>query len=135
MCHADGGREEPLLPAPSLVRPGLTIVVSPLIALMKDQVDALQKRGIAATLINSSLTPSEQNQRLELVAEGKFSLVYVAPERLRNQRFLEVMRSHADSVIAVDEGIASVNGGMTSGRITPGSDNFASTWVGSRRWP
>ncbi len=67
---------------PSVVRQGLTIVVSPLIALMKDQVDGLLKRGISATLINSSLSGSEQTQRLQQMAEGKFSLVYVAPERL-----------------------------------------------------
>ena len=80
-----GGGKSLCYQLPSLVRPGLTIVVSPLIALMKDQVDGLQKRGIRATLINSSLSPQEQNERLEQVSSGRFSMVYVAPERLRNQ--------------------------------------------------
>ncbi len=75
----------------------------PLIALMKDQVDALQKRGISATLVNSSLTGSEQTQRLQQIAEGKYSLVYVAPERLRNQRFLESIRATPIQLLAIDE--------------------------------
>lgn len=98
-----GGGKSLCFQLPTLVRSGLTIVVSPLIALMKDQVDALQKRGIAATLINSSLTTSEQNARLQWMAEGKFSLVYVAPERLRNSRFLEVIRSTPIQLLAIDE--------------------------------
>ncbi len=75
---------------PAVIRPGLTIVVSPLIALMKDhQVDALGQKGIPAALINSTLSLAEQNQRLQDVASGKYKLVYVAPERLRSNRFLE----------------------------------------------
>jgi ATP-dependent DNA helicase RecQ len=98
-----GGGKSLCYQLPSLVRPGLTIVVSPLIALMKDQVDSLQKRGIRATLINSSLTPQEQNERLEQVAAGRFSLVYVAPERLRNQRFLDSIRATPVQLFAIDE--------------------------------
>ncbi len=86
-----------------MVRQGLTIVVSPLIALMKDQVDGLLKRGISATLINSSLSGSEQTQRLQQMAEGKFSLVYVAPERLRNPRFLDAIRATPIQLLAIDE--------------------------------
>ncbi len=98
-----GGGKSLCYQLPSLVRPGLTIVVSPLIALMKDQVDALHKRGMRATLINSSLTPQQQNERLEQVAAGRFSLVYVAPERLRNPRFLEAIRATPIQLLAVDE--------------------------------
>ena len=98
-----GGGKSLCYQLPSLVRPGLTIVVSPLIALMKDQVDALSNRGISATLINSTLTTAEQNQRLEHVAGGHYSLVYVAPERLRNSRFLDAIRTTPIQLLAVDE--------------------------------
>ncbi|MFY7969549.1 MAG: RecQ family ATP-dependent DNA helicase, partial [Pirellulaceae bacterium] len=77
--------------------------VSPLIALMKDQVDALQRRSISATLINSTLTMGEQSERLQEVAQGKYSLVYVAPERLRNPRFLEALRATPIQLLAIDE--------------------------------
>jgi RecQ family ATP-dependent DNA helicase len=98
-----GGGKSLCYQLPSLVRPGLTIVVSPLIALMKDQVDALSNRGISATLINSTLTTAEQNQRLEHVAGGHYSMVYVAPERLRNSRFLDAIRTTPIQLLAVDE--------------------------------
>jgi len=98
-----GGGKSLCYQLPSLVRSGLTIVVSPLIALMQDQVDALVKRGISATLINSTLSPAEQNQRLEHVAGGHYSLVYVAPERLRNPKFLDAIRSTPIQLLAVDE--------------------------------
>ena len=98
-----GGGKSLCYQLPSLIRPGLTIVVSPLIALMKDQVDALGKRGIPAALINSSLSTSEQQQRLQDVAQGKYQLVYVAPERLRNNRFLEAIRATPIQLLAIDE--------------------------------
>ncbi len=98
-----GGGKSLCYQLPSLVRPGLTIVVSPLIALMKDQVDSLSNRGISATLINSTLTTAEQNQRLEHVAGGHYSMVYVAPERLRNSRFLDAIRTTPVQLLAVDE--------------------------------
>ncbi len=98
-----GGGKSLCYQLPSLVRPGLTIVVSPLIALMKDQVDSLSNRGISATLINSTLSAAEQNQRLEHVAGGHYSMVYVAPERLRNSRFLDAIRTTPIQLLAVDE--------------------------------
>lgn len=98
-----GGGKSLCYQLPSIVRPGLTIVVSPLIALMKDQVDALSKRGIRACLINSTLSNNEQQQRLDEVSQGKFSLLYVAPERLRNSRFLDVIRATPVQLLAVDE--------------------------------
>jgi len=98
-----GGGKSLCYQLPSVIRPGLTIVVSPLIALMKDQVDSLGKRGIPAALINSTLSASEQQQRLLDVAAGKYQLVYVAPERLRNTRFLEAIRATPIQLLAIDE--------------------------------
>ncbi|MEL7088443.1 MAG: DEAD/DEAH box helicase, partial [Planctomycetota bacterium] len=66
---------------PALMLPGTTVVLSPLIALMKDQVDALRARGVAATFINSSLGRSEREKRYAELAAGAFKLVYVTPER------------------------------------------------------
>jgi len=82
---------------------GLTLVISPLIALMKDQVDALNRKGIPATFINSAIPLPEQQQRLTLLAQGKYQLVYVAPERLRNVTFLRSLQSLTLSLLAVDE--------------------------------
>ncbi len=70
---------------------------------MKDQVDALGKRGIPAALINSTLSASEQQTRLQDVASGRYQLVYVAPERLRNNRFLEAIRATPIQLLAIDE--------------------------------
>lgn len=83
--------------------PPLTLVLSPLIALMKDQVDALRARGIAATFINSSLTREEREQRYARVGDGEFSLLYVTPERFRKTEFLEVIARRDIRLLAVDE--------------------------------
>jgi len=81
----------------------LTVVISPLIALMKDQVDALQRRGIDATFINSSLRRKEREQRYADVAAGKAVLLYVTPERFRKTEFQEVLARRAIRLLAVDE--------------------------------
>ena len=83
--------------------PGLTLVISPLIALMKDQVDSLERRGIPATFINSAVPLHEQNRRLKRLASGEYKIVYVAPERLRNTQFLNTVKKQAISLLAVDE--------------------------------
>ncbi|MCA9182073.1 MAG: RecQ family ATP-dependent DNA helicase, partial [Planctomycetales bacterium] len=98
-----GGGKSLCYQLPSVFRPGLTIVVSPLIALMKDQVDRLGQLGIPAALINSTQSMAEQQQRLQDAAAGKFQLVYVAPERLRNARFLEAIRATPIQLLAIDE--------------------------------
>ncbi len=88
---------------PALMLPGLTVVISPLIALMKDQVDALKKRGIDAEYINSSLSASERNARYRNLQEGKYKLIYVAPERFRKKDFREAIRERDISLLALDE--------------------------------
>jgi len=87
----------------ALQLPGLTLVISPLIALMKDQVDALNRRSISATFINSAIAPAEQIKRLEKLTKGAYRLVYIAPERLRSAPFLEALRRQTVSLLAVDE--------------------------------
>jgi ATP-dependent DNA helicase RecQ len=82
---------------------GVTIVVSPLIALMKDQVDALHARGLPATFINSSLDFEEQKERIAGVRQGRFKLLYVAPERFRSAHFVETLQRADISLFAIDE--------------------------------
>ena len=77
-----GGGKSLCFQLPALARPGLTVVVSPLIALMKDQVDALRASGVAATFLNSSLESDEARARMRGLHQGEFKLLYVAPERL-----------------------------------------------------
>jgi ATP-dependent DNA helicase RecQ len=88
---------------PALMLSGATLVVSPLIALMKDQVDALHARQLPATFINSSIPEREQWSRIEGLRRGQFKLVYVAPERFRSSRFLQALQSVSVSLFAVDE--------------------------------
>jgi ATP-dependent DNA helicase RecQ len=88
---------------PALLHDGCTLVISPLIALMKDQVDSLQERSIAATFVNSSLSAQEQQERLYACRAGRYKLLYIAPERFRSQRFLETIAQTRVSLFAVDE--------------------------------
>lgn len=88
---------------PALLFDGVTLVISPLIALMKDQVDALGEHGVPATFINSSLKAAELRQRLQDTADGRYKLVYVAPERLAAEGFLELAAKIKISLLAVDE--------------------------------
>src|SRR5262249_4085528 len=88
---------------PALLFDGTTLVISPLIALMKDQVDALNAREIPATYINSSLGYDDQLARLRAMEQGRYRLVYIAPERFRNTRFIESLKPVKISLFAVDE--------------------------------
>src|SRR4030095_14607982 len=88
---------------PALLNEGCTLVISPLIALMKDQVDSLQAHGIAATFVNSSLSAQEQQERLYACRAGRYKLLYIAPERFRSQRFLDTIAQTRVSLFAVDE--------------------------------
>jgi ATP-dependent DNA helicase RecQ len=98
-----GGGKSLCYQLPAMVMEGVTIVVSPLIALMKDQVDGLQKKGIPATMINSTLSPAEQSDRLRDLADGRFKLVYVAPERFRSSQFISALKQVQIALFAVDE--------------------------------
>ncbi len=88
---------------PALAREGLTLVVSPLIALMKDQVDQLTASGIPATFLNSTLTSEENRARLTAIRSGETKLVYLAPERLMSGDFLSTVRDWNVTALAVDE--------------------------------
>ncbi len=88
---------------PAAVRPGLTVVVSPLIALMKDQVDQLTAGGVSATFLNSSLGSAEARQRHAALHRGTFKLLYLAPERLMLPDFLAKLGAWGVSAFAVDE--------------------------------
>src|SRR5208282_4572586 len=98
-----GGGKSLCFQLPALARDGLTVVVSPLIALMKDQVDALQASGIAATFLNSSLGAEESRKRLRGLHQGDYRLLYAAPERLMLSGFLEDLQRWNVKLIAVDE--------------------------------
>jgi len=98
-----GGGKSLCYQLPALLKEGTAIVVSPLIALMKDQVDALTTNGISATLLNSTLSTEELDKRKEEVRAGKYKLVYVAPERLLTTPFLRMLHSIPLSFFAIDE--------------------------------
>jgi len=98
-----GGGKSLCFQLPALINSGLTVVVSPLIALMKDQVDALQASGIAATFLNSSIESGESLRRLYGLHNGQYRLLYIAPERLMLSGFLADVQKWAPDLIAVDE--------------------------------
>jgi ATP-dependent DNA helicase RecQ len=98
-----GGGKSLCYQLPALIREGTALVVSPLIALMKDQVDVLQKRGIAASFINSTISWAQQKQVLQKLEAGDLKLLYVAPERFRQKEFLQSLSVSRISFVAIDE--------------------------------
>ena len=98
-----GGGKSLCFQLPALLRPGLTVVVSPLIALMKDQVDQLQAAGVAATYLNSTLSADEARSRLSGLHRGEWRLLYVAPERLMLDNWQANLKAWNVSALAIDE--------------------------------
>jgi ATP-dependent DNA helicase RecQ len=98
-----GGGKSLCYQLPALLLDGITVVVSPLIALMKDQVDGLTARDIPATFINSSLNDSELDYRIMRMMRGEFRLVYIAPERFKSARFVSALSSLPIALFAIDE--------------------------------
>ncbi len=98
-----GGGKSLCFQLPALVRPGLTVVVSPLIALMKDQVDQLTASGVAATFLNSTLGAEESRRRLRGLHQGEYKLLYAAPERLMLEGWQENLKGWNVSCLAIDE--------------------------------
>ena len=88
---------------PAILRPGYTIIISPLISLMKDQVDALTEKGIQAVFVNSSLSQKEQEENLNRVVQGDVKLLYAAPERLRSDMFRRMLSANPPDCMVVDE--------------------------------
>jgi ATP-dependent DNA helicase RecQ len=98
-----GGGKSICYQIPALILPGTSIVISPLISLMKDQVDTLVQAGIPATFINSSLSFQEAFDRMQAARQGAYKLLYIAPERLESREFLEDLRQMDIPLVAVDE--------------------------------
>ena len=98
-----GGGKSLCYQVPALLLPGMTLVISPLISLMKDQVAALRSAGVPAAFLNSSQDPEESRQVWNAVRRGECRLLYIAPERLENPRFVELMASREIPLVAVDE--------------------------------
>ena len=100
-----GGGKSLCYQIPALLFEGLTVVISPLIALMKDQVDALKSNGVEAAFLNSTQTSREQTEIFQAVRSGKLKLLYVAPERLlqTGDQFIDFLRSISVSLFAIDE--------------------------------
>ncbi|MEB8573797.1 DNA helicase RecQ [Bacillus cereus] len=98
-----GGGKSICYQIPALVFEGTTLVISPLISLMKDQVDTLVQNGISATYINSSISIAEANQRIQLAKQGHYKLLYVAPERLDLMEFVDQLIDMKIPMIAIDE--------------------------------
>ena len=98
-----GGGKSLCYQIPALMLPGITLVISPLISLMRDQVLALKSAGISAAYINSSLTPEQLRLVFRNLRQGRYKIVYVAPERLLGEGFLAIARELSVSLVAVDE--------------------------------
>jgi ATP-dependent DNA helicase RecQ len=98
-----GGGKSLCFQIPAMVLEGCTIVISPLISLMKDQVENACRAGLPATFINSTLTPLEIRERIQAVRNGSMKLLYMAPERAENPRFVEELKHMRVSMLAVDE--------------------------------
>ena len=120
---------------PALLLEGVTLVVSPLIALMKDQIDALAVRGIAAQRLDSTLSLDEYRAVMQQVRGQSLKLLYVAPERFQNERFREAIKHIRVALFAVDERTASRNGGTIFARTISSWSNSPANAGPSGCWP
>src|SRR5438270_13536166 len=98
-----GGGKSLCYQLPAIANDGLTVVISPLIALMKDQVDSLEEIGVPATFLNSSLSPDEYRRRRKDLAGRRYKILYLAPERLVTEEMLGALQAWNVGLIAVDE--------------------------------
>ncbi|MGV3708236.1 MAG: RecQ family ATP-dependent DNA helicase [Gemmatimonas sp.] len=98
-----GGGKSLCFQVPALVRPGLTLVISPLISLMKDQVDTLERKGVPAAYLNSTLSAQDTADRMARAQSGELKLLYVAPERVESARMIDKLRGIGIAMLAVDE--------------------------------
>jgi len=98
-----GGGKSLCYQLPTIFLDGITLVISPLISLMKDQIDSLNEIGIPGTFINSSLEDKELNLRLQEIRKGKYKIIYIAPERLNTYSFTNLISHVKISMIAIDE--------------------------------
>jgi len=98
-----GGGKSLCYQLPALLLDGLTVVISPLIALMKDQLDFLLNKGVAAARLDSTLTREENQQLFNDLHAGKLKLLYVSPERFGNERFLKSIARQRIALLAIDE--------------------------------
>ena len=119
---------------PALLLPGITIVVSPLVSLMKDQVGALVQAGVAAAFLNNSLTDNQKALMLRRAREGWYKIIYVAPERLEMPGFQRFAQEREISMVTVDEATASVSGGRTSAPATCASRRLWTACPSARWW-
>ena len=98
-----GGGKSLCFQLPALLKKRMAVIISPLISLMKDQVDDLQDMGIASCYLNSSLPFKEQRMTIKLIREGKMKLLYISPERLENEETIELLTSFGISFFVIDE--------------------------------
>jgi ATP-dependent DNA helicase RecQ len=98
-----GGGKSLCYQIPALLLDGLTVVISPLISLMKDQTDALLKRGVDTVYINSSLSKNEKLSRYESIKNGRYQIIFVSPERFQKKQFVEALKNRKISLLALDE--------------------------------